>query len=495
MIFFILFCLLFFVPEAFADIENIRLPVAAGIYYPQTSAALKREVRENLDAVRRRERPENTRFPKAVIVPQSPLFAAGKITAVAYNAVLRLKPFIKRIVLIGATDDAYFGTAVSNAAYWDIPGARFKIDTATNALLAKIAGTGYDAARHLKETSLEQQLPFVAEVFGNNVSLVPILTGDAHVDQIADILQAVWGGPETLIVVVSDLSTGRTENETEKKDGETAAKIETADENALTQGDVQALLPVKALLRQAAENNMTVKRLALSNSAQTTGEPLNVTGFGVWGFYENVRDPEEMKKSLESTVRAHQETLLKLAASSVLNGFRSGRPVKIRKDDFPPELLQTGPVFVHLYHNGVLRGSAGAVDSKVSLAENVAKYAYEAAFRDDRYLPLEESDLKNVEITLSFLMPKTPLKPATGKSPETLLRPNIDGLLLQEHANTGYFLPSVWEIYPEPREFLEQLKRKAGLPPDYMSPTLKLYRFETLDISSGDLERPESVWK
>ena len=494
MIFFFLSFLLCFAPPAAADIENVRLPVAAGIYYPQNPAALKREGRKNLSSVPRKK-PEATRFPKVLLVPESPLAQAGKTTAVAYDAVARLKPFVKRVVLIGATDKSYFGTAVSNAAYWDIPGARFKIDTATNALLAQIAGTGYDAARHLKETALEQQLPFIAAVFNDDVSLVPILTGDAHVDQIADILQAVWGGPETLIVVVSDLSSGRTESETEKKDRETAVKIETADENALTEGDARALLPIKALLRHAAQNDMTVERLALSNSAQTTGEPLNVTGFGAWGFYENVRDPEEIKKSLESTVRAHQETLLKLAAASVLNGFRAGRPLKIRKDDFPPELLQTGPVFVHLYHNGVLRGSAGAVDSKASMAENVAKYAYEAAFQDYRYLPLEKSDLKDVEITLSFLMPKIPVKPPAGESPEASLRPNIDGLLLREHANAGYFLPSVWEVYPDPRAFLEQLKRKAGLPPDYASPTLKLYRFEVLDISSGDLEFPESVWQ
>lgn len=475
-------------------LERIRYPVAAGVYYPQSANELMRMVREKLQNAERKN-PETSSFPKALIVPESPLFFSGNTSAVAYHAVSKLRPFIKKIILIGAIKEKYFGTALSESSFWDIPGARFKIDEKTTERLSKIPGISYHDIQHKKETALELQLPFIHAVFGENVSLTPILIGEANLNQITDILDVVWGGPETLIIVVSDLSDNLTQKEAQKKDAKTAKNIETKNYAVLTKKDVSALLPVTGLLLSARENNHVVRRLSLSNSAENMGVSDNVSGFGAWGIYETAHNPEEEKKELESTIRTHQETLLHLAAKSILYGFRHNRPLRINEQDYPDELRRNGAVFVHLYHNGMLRGSMGSQESNEPLVKNLVKNAYAAAFQDFRYIPLEKEDLKDVEISISFLMPKVLLKESDEFKAESFLRPNIHGMILKERANSAFFLPSVWDLYPTPKEFLAQLKRKAGLSADYTSATLKLYLFEVLDISSGDLENPSKIWE
>ena len=258
---------------------------------------------------------------------------------------------------------------------------------------------------------------------------------------------------------------------------------------------MSALLPLTALLTFAKDTAMEIRRAALSSSADFSGRRDSVTGMGAWWLYQTNLDDDEIKKNLEELLCAHQEKLMKLAAKSVRYGFDHGRALPVREKDYPPELRQSIPVFVNLYHNGMLRGSYGTYPSSKSLLQNVADNAYAAAFQDFRYIPLELGELKDVEISLSFILPKTALKYETLDEAAALLRPNVDGVYLKERANTGFFLPSVWEVYADPQDFLRQLKRKAGLAADYESSTLRLYRFEVLDINSGDFENPASIWK
>ena len=108
---------------------------------------------------------------------------------------------------------------------------------------------------------------------------------------------------------------------------------------------------------------------------------------------------------------------------------------------------------------------------------------------------MTQEELQDAEISISLLTRRTRIKFADEADLLAQIRPKTDGLVLRERSNSALFLPQIWESFSSPREFLAHLKRKAGLSPDYKSPTLKVYRFEVIDISSGDLEDPASVWR
>ncbi len=175
--------------------------------------------------------------------------------------------------------------------------------------------------------------------------------------------------------------------------------------------------------------------------------------------------------------KANQQQLLDLAKSSIQHGLQTGHPLKINLDDYPEELTEPRATFVTLQINHQLRGCIGMLEAVRPLAEDIAENAFSAAFKDPRFPPLEPRELDDLEIHLSIL---TPAEPVVFDSEQDLLvqlQAGIDGLILQEGHRRGTFLPSVWESLPEPEQFLRHLKQKAGLPPDYWSPTIRIYRY------------------
>jgi len=197
---------------------------------------------------------------------------------------------------------------------------------------------------------------------------------------------------------------------------------------------------------------------------------------------------------MENVLQANQESLLRVAAQSIVSGFERGRPLRVRETRYPEELRQKAATFVNIYYNGALRGSAGSEEPERSILDDVAENAYAAAFSDFRFIPLTEEEFKKAEISISILTRPTPVRFETEEELLAKIQPERDGLILRERANKALFLPQIWQTFPSPRDFLAHLKQKAGLSMDYTSPTLKVYRFDVIDINSGDLEDPASIW-
>ncbi len=184
---------------------------------------------------------------------------------------------------------------------------------------------------------------------------------------------------------------------------------------------------------------------------------------------------------------AQRRTLLEVARDSIAWGFRHGRPLPVDPARFEPALRREGASFVTLKKHGQLRGCIGALAAYQPLVRDVAEHAFAAAFQDPRFPPLTEDELPEVEISVSVLGAPEPM---TVRDEEDLLRqlqPGRDGLILEDGPYRATFLPSVWESLPEPREFVRQLKRKAGLPPDYWSDTLRVSRYRTEEFSEREL--------
>jgi AmmeMemoRadiSam system protein A len=205
--------------------------------------------------------------------------------------------------------------------------------------------------------------------------------------------------------------------------------------------------------------------------------------------------------ALMSLNEPNRQRLLELARSSIRHGVLTGRPLRVNLDDYPEELTERRATFVTLQRNHQLRGCIGTLEAYRPLAEDIAENAFSSAFRDPRFPPLQADELGDLEIYLSLLTPSEPITFTSEQDLISQLQPGIDGLILEEpevynaankrkqlppridgltlekNRRRGTFLPSVWEQLPEPEQFLRYLKQKAGLPPDYWSEDIRMYRY------------------
>lgn len=140
-------------------------------------------------------------------------------------------------------------------------------------------------------------------------------------------------------------------------------------------------------------------------------------------------------------------------------------------------LREPGACFVTLKLDGELRGCIGTIDAHRPLAEDIARNARAAAFRDPRFPPVSEAERARLEVEVSVLAPREPLPAASEAEALALLRPGVDGLALEFNGASATFLPQVWESIPDPEAFLDALRRKAGLPPRFWHPDVRLSRY------------------
>jgi AmmeMemoRadiSam system protein A len=178
----------------------------------------------------------------------------------------------------------------------------------------------------------------------------------------------------------------------------------------------------------------------------------------------------------------YEQTLLEVARTSIENGLRTGQALEVNPSDFAPALRSLRASFVTLHIERALHGCMGSLEAKQPLVTDVAANAFGAAFRDPRFEAISEHQLELLTLHVSVLSPLERLDVDSEASLITQVRPKIDGVLLREGAKLGTFLPGVWESIPDPRTFLRELKRKAGLPADYWSNTLEVYRYTTESI-------------
>lgn len=176
---------------------------------------------------------------------------------------------------------------------------------------------------------------------------------------------------------------------------------------------------------------------------------------------------------------AARRALLDIAARSVAHGLRHGIPLPVASQAYPEPLRAPGASFVTLRIAGELRGCMGSLESRRPLVVDVAGNAFAAAFRDPRFAPLRADEVPGVAFYVSVLGPAEPLTFTDEADLIGRLRPGSDGLILRAGPRQGTFLPSVWESLPQPEDFLRQLKRKAGLPEDYWSDDIQVWRYET----------------
>ncbi len=174
-----------------------------------------------------------------------------------------------------------------------------------------------------------------------------------------------------------------------------------------------------------------------------------------------------------------RQQLLQLARDSIRNGLKLGRALPVRINEYETDLQKIRACFVTLLKDDQLRGCIGSLEAGRPLVEDVSENAYSAAFRDPRFNSLQPGEFDQISISLSILSPATDMMFNSEQDLIEQIQPNVDGLILQEGSRCGTFLPSVWKQLPDPKQFLQQLKRKAGFSTDYWSDSVRISRYQT----------------
>ncbi len=178
-----------------------------------------------------------------------------------------------------------------------------------------------------------------------------------------------------------------------------------------------------------------------------------------------------------------RQEMVALARQSIEQGLISGTPLHIDLQLSSPYLQQPGACFVTLEIDHRLRGCIGSLETHRPLAEDLAENAFAAAFHDPRFPALTGDEFSRISIKLSLLSRPEPMQFHSETDLLRQLLPGMDGLILMEKQHRGTFLPSVWEQLPNPADFLNHLKQKAGLPAHYWSDTIRIERYRTEQFS------------
>lgn len=259
--------------------HGVRPAAVAGAFYPGDADQLAHDV----DALLAHAIDHHVR-PKALIVPHAGYVYSGPIAASAYAAVAAMRPRPTRVILLGPSHHVGFkGLALPGVEALQTPLGLIEVDAALVERVRAFPFVGESPLAHRREHSLEVQLPFLQRALGS-FTVLPLVVGLAAPKEVARVLDAVWGGPETLIVVSSDLSHYLPFEQARAVDAHTAERIGALDGTELAAEQACGCEPVRGLLVAAREHHLTAQLLDLRNSGETAGDRLRVVGYGAFAF-------------------------------------------------------------------------------------------------------------------------------------------------------------------------------------------------------------------
>lgn len=267
---------------------QIRHPAVAGMFYPAERGELEREVDRLLGGAETASGGDDTAPPpKAVIAPHAGYPYSGPVAATVFRRLRSARGEVRRVVLIGPSHRVPLrGLALPRARVFATPLGSLHIDEDAVAALAELPQVSVSDAPHVVEHSLEVLLPFLQRVLGD-FTLVPLVVGDASPEQVSEVLEAVWDGPETLVVVSTDLSHYLDHDTARRRDTRTAETIEGLRFEDLGPGDACGRDAVRGLLHLARRRRLRIRCLDLRSSGDTAGPRDEVVGYGAFAVEES----------------------------------------------------------------------------------------------------------------------------------------------------------------------------------------------------------------
>ena len=262
--------------------HQVRPPAVAGSFYPGQGPALSKDVNAMLAASAPAAGIDRT-TPKAIIVPHAGYVYSGLTAALAFACLSAARHTIRRVVLLGPVHRvAVRGLALPGADFFATSLGEVEVDQGAVAAITPLPQVVVSAPAHAQEHSLEVQLPFLQSVL-DDFKIVPLAVGNATAAEVAQVLELLWGGAETLIVISSDLSHFLPYNAAQVRDGQTTRHI-MALEAALTHEQACGATPVNGLLLAARQHQLEPHLLGLCNSGDTVGDKQRVVGYASFAF-------------------------------------------------------------------------------------------------------------------------------------------------------------------------------------------------------------------
>jgi AmmeMemoRadiSam system protein B/AmmeMemoRadiSam system protein A len=469
--------------------ESIRTPAVAGTFYPGDADALRRAIKEYLDAA---PTPTITGQTVGIIVPHAGYRYSAAVAAYGFKALAGAKA--DTVVIIGHNANAQGVVALmSDVQAFETPLGRVPVDTELVAALAKAhSGLLVHNRVHQRDHTVEVQLPFLQTVLPG-CRIVPMLFGDAkpeHCRVLAEALAHTAGTRRLLIVASTDLCHYPTQRLANALDKETMAQVEKADVEALfsyldgaerrhaeesvqtamcASGGVGTLLayakargvPAVQVLRTATSGDVpagdSARVVGYAAALVSVTSAATVDAAAAPG-QETAVTPEPKGFSLSPEV---QKELLALARRRIATAARGDAFEYSPPEALKEDLAQRAPVFVTLHKNGRLRGCIGMTAARGELWCAVRDMAMAAAFEDRRFTPVRTEELASITIEISVL---SPLEAVTGAE---RIVPKQHGVVVRRQGRSGLFLPQVWDQIPDKERFLSVLcAEKAGLAED-----------------------------
>ena len=260
--------------------RRVRPAAVAGRFYAGDAAVLASTVDDALAHAA----PWSGPAPKALIAPHAGYVYSGPIAATAYGTLAAARDTVRHVVLLGpAHHVAVRGVAVSSADAFVTPLGPVPVDAPLRDVVLALPGVAVDDDAHAPEHSLEVHLPFLQRAL-TRFSVLPLVVGRADPATVAAVIDAVWGGPDTLVVVSTDLSHYLDQRHATGRDRATAAAIVDGRIDHLTGDDACGAAPVRGLLVAARTHGLHAVLLDLRTSADTAGDPDRVVGYGAFAF-------------------------------------------------------------------------------------------------------------------------------------------------------------------------------------------------------------------
>jgi MEMO1 family protein len=454
---------------------EIRPPVVAGKFYPESAAVLKAAIEKFMNSAA----PAQAQTPLGIVVPHAGYIYSGQICADGYNQV---RSGAYEVVIV-------FGTNHTTPDLRKIalyPGAGFRTPLGTvpldEELVATLIATSPDCkadkAPHVREHSIEVQIPFIQFLFPR-AKIVPAVVGMADValyTRFGAVLAKVLKGKKTLIVASSDLSHYPSAADAEIVDRKTLVAVASLDPTVLHStiqaqmarrirgldtcacGEAPIMAAMAAVKALGAKGGRVV---SYANSGDVPiGDRERVVGYGAVVFttgLEMDQAASEKPVAADQPLSPTDKKALLAFARETISGYLTTQMVPLPRG-FSHAALEPRGVFVTLKKRGNLRGCIGRMVPDRPLATLVGAMALQAAFEDPRFRPVTAQELSDLEIEISVL---TPMKPVPG--PEAIVV-GRDGVLLQKGGRSAVFLP---QVAPEQGwgrdEMLDNLSQKAGL--------------------------------
>lgn len=229
----------------------------------------------------------NGAMPKIIVGPHAGYVYSGDCCARAYAELYPYRDNIKKIVILGPSHRMFVdGIALPSSEIWQTPLGGVMVD---HHMINRLKKSGLNIVKqddvpHALEHSLEVHVPFMQTIF-KRFTILPIVVGKANINELTKLLEIVWGGDETLIVISSDLSHYHPYDECNKIDSETAQIVEDMAWQSLTGDRACGFVPLAASLKCGKDNNMKINRIHLCNSGDTAGDKSRVVGYGAWKLY------------------------------------------------------------------------------------------------------------------------------------------------------------------------------------------------------------------